>query len=247
MSDKGRLADRVAIITGAASGIGRATSELFASEGAFVLAVDREGSDLGFASDRIRPLVADITGRDAPAQIVAAALEAFGKVDILYNNAGMSERSTFDDMDEEFWDRTHDVNVKAAFRLVKAAIEQLKKSPVGRIISTASVAAIRSQSGLGAYSSSKAAMAAMTRSMAVEYGGTGLTANSILPGPILTQMTRATLGNDAYRETFASRSPLGRVGEAEDVARVALFFASDDSRYVTGQILAVDGGISTRA
>jgi NAD(P)-dependent dehydrogenase (short-subunit alcohol dehydrogenase family) len=243
----GRLQGRAAIVTGAASGIGRATSELFAQEGARVIAVDLPGSDLSFDSAAVFPLFADVTAEDAPARMIAAAEAEFGQLDIVHNNAGISDRGALTEISDAFWDRTIDVNLRSGFRLIQAATPLLKSSAAGRIISTASVAAIRSGMGLGAYAASKAGVVAMTMGFALELGGSGVTANCILPGPILTTMTKATLGQPTYAAEWAKRCPLGRIGAPLDIARVALFLASDDCAYVTGQSIVVDGGISMRS
>jgi NAD(P)-dependent dehydrogenase (short-subunit alcohol dehydrogenase family) len=243
----GRLEGRKAVITGGASGIGRAASELFAQEGAKVLAVDLAGSDLTFKADAVRGFEADVAAADAPARIMAAAASELGGLDILFNNAGVSDRGALTEIDDAFWDRTLDINLRAGFRLIQAAVPLLTASSCGRIISTASVAAIRSGPGLGAYSASKAGLVGLTRSFAYELGVHGVTANCILPGATLTKMTQRTLGVAAYAEEQASRTALKRIGAPIDIARVALFLASDDSAYVTGQSIAVDGGMSIRA
>ncbi|HEX4181675.1 MAG TPA: SDR family NAD(P)-dependent oxidoreductase [Caulobacteraceae bacterium] len=241
----GRLEGRVAVITGGASGIGRAAAELFASEGGRVLAVDMPGSDLSFADPTIRGFEKDVTDEDAPAAIMAAAQSDFGRLDIVYNNAGISERGDLVDITDAFWDRMLIVNLRAGFRLIQAAVPLLKQSPAGRVISTASVAAERSGVGLGAYSASKAGLVGMMRTFALELGVYGVTANCILPGPIMSKMTRAFLEQPDYAKAWSDRAPLGRIGQPIDVARVALFLASDDAGYMTGQSLIVDGGISS--
>jgi len=243
----GRLQGRAAVVTGGASGIGRATSELFAEEGARVLAVDLPGSDFAFGSDAILPFEADVSAEDAPARIVAAASEMLGGLDVLFNNAGISDRGGLTEIDDAFWDRMLDINLRAGFRLIRAAVPLLKASKAPRIISTSSVAAIRSGPGLGAYSASKAGLVGLTRSFAYELGEHGVTANCILPGATLTKMTQRTLGVASYADDQASRTALKRIGAPIDIARVALFLASDDSGYVTGQSIAVDGGMTIRA
>jgi 3-oxoacyl-[acyl-carrier protein] reductase len=176
---------------------------------------------------------------------MAAAQSDFGRLDIVYNNAGISERGDLVDITDAFWDRMLTVNLRAGFRLIQAAVPLLKQSPAGRVISTASVAAERSGVGLGAYSASKAGLVGMMRTFALELGVYGVTANCILPGPIMSKMTRAFLEQPDYAKAWSDRAPLGRIGQPIDVARVALFLASDDAGYMTGQSLIVDGGISS--
>jgi NAD(P)-dependent dehydrogenase (short-subunit alcohol dehydrogenase family) len=242
----GRLQDKTAVVTGAASGIGRASAELFAAEGALVLAVDRPGANLVFADKAIETLACDIAAADSPGAIVARAVAAFGKLDILYNNAGVSGATVVAEMSDEEWDRTFAVNLRAAFRLCREAIPHLVKSPAGRIISTASVMALGTNFGLAAYCASKAGIMGLTRTLALELGRQGVTANAILPGAIHTGMTAASFADPHAAEVWAKKSVLRRLGQPIDVARVALFLASDDAGFVTGQAIAADGGITLR-
>jgi len=241
-----RLAGRAAIVTGAASGIGRASAELFAAEGAQVLAVDRPGSNLAFAGAGIETLAVDLASQDAPARVVGAALEAFGKLDILFNNAGVAGNALAANMTDEEWDRINDVNIKAVFRTCREAIPHLVKSPAGRIISTASVMANGTDYGLAAYCASKAGVLGLTRTLALELGKHGVTANAVLPGAIRTGMTARSFDDAQIAEVWARKSVLRRLGEPIDVARVALFLASEDAGFVTGQAIAADGGMTLR-
>ena len=241
-----RLKDRAAIVTGAASGIGRASAELFAGEGARVLAVDRPGTNLSFDNPAIEALACDITGDDAPGTIIDRALAAFGRLDILYNNAGIGAAANVADMTDEQWDRVQSVNLRAAFRLSRQAIPALVQSPAGRIISTASVMALETDYGLASYCASKAGILGLTRTLALELGKQGVTANAVLPGAIQTGMTAAGFANPKAAETWAKKSVLRRLGQPIDVARVALFLASDDAGFVTGQAIAADGGMTLR-
>ena len=230
------------MITGAASGIGRATAELFALEGARVLAVDLPGARRDWSGPNIVPFDADVRGDDTPARIAAALEAEFGGVDIVFNNAAIDRRAPVADMTDAFWDEMFAVSLRGGMRIVRETIPLLRQSAAGRIVSTASMAAQRAVPGQAAYAACKAGLVALTRALALELGPDGITANAVLPGPVHTAMTRDSI--DAAREAVLSaRSPLGRVGLPEDIARVALFFASDDSGYVTGQALAVDGGI----
>ena len=241
-----RLAGKAAIVTGAASGIGRASAVLFAAEGARVLAVDRPGSDLDFADRAIETLGVDLAASDAPDRVVGRALEAFGALDILYNNAGIGSNALASVMTDEAWDMVQDVNLKAVFRMCRQAIPHLVKSPAGRIISTASVMANGTDYGLAAYCASKAGVVGLMRTLALELGKHGVTANAVLPGAIRTGMTARGFADPAIAEVWAKKSVLRRLGEPIDVARVALFLASEDAGFVTGQAIAADGGLTLR-
>ncbi len=242
----GRLTGKSTIITGAASGIGRAAAELFAAEGCDVLAVDRPGSDLTFSHAQIRVMEQDIAQDEAPANIVGAALAAFGKLDVLYNNAGVSNSTLAAQMDDAQWDWVMSINLRAVFRLSREAIPHLVKSDHGRIISTSSVMAQGTDYGLAAYCASKSGVVGLTRNLALELGKFGVTANAIMPGAIATGMTRASFANEDIAAIWAKKSPLRRLGQPIDVARVALFLASDDADFVTGQAIAADGGLTLR-
>ena len=241
-----RLAGRRAIVTGAASGIGRAAAELFASEGASVLAVDRPEAELHFTSSDIRPLGLDITGQDAPREIVETAIASFGGLDILYNNAGVGHSKPAAEMSDEAFDHVLAVNLRAVFRLCREAIPFLIQSDHGRIISTSSVMANGTDYGLTAYCASKAGVLGLTRTLALELGKHGVTVNAVLPGAIATGMTKASFDQPEIAAVWAKKSVLRRLGQPVDVARVALFLASDDAGFVTGQALAADGGLTLR-
>lgn len=241
-----RLEGRAAIVTGGASGIGRASVELFAAEGARVLAVDREDSNLAFADPRICTLAVDLTAESAPSRIVARALEAFGAFDILFNNAGVGSAAPAREMTDDAWDAVQAVNLRAVFRLSREAIPDLVASGRGRIINTASVMANGTDYGLSAYCASKAGVVGLTRTLALELGRERVTVNALLPGAILTGMTAGSFANPSIADVWARKSVLKRLGEPVDVARVALFLASDDAAFVTGQAIAVDGGLTLR-
>jgi 3-oxoacyl-[acyl-carrier protein] reductase len=241
-----RLAGKAAIVTGAASGIGRASAERFAAEGARVLAADRPGTDLEFESDAIVPLGVDVTDADAPSKIVEAAIAAFGRLDILYNNAGIGAGAPAAEMTDEAWDQVQAVNLRAVFRLTRAAIPHLVASGAGRIISTASVMAEHTDYGLSAYCASKAGVLGLTRTLALELGRHGVTANAIMPGAILTGMTARNFANAEIADVWARKSPLKRLGQPADIAALALFLATDEAGFVTGQAIACDGGLTLR-
>lgn len=241
-----RLQGRAAIVTGAASGIGRASAELFASEGALVLAVDRPGANLIFDNPAIETLGADIALDGSPAAIVDAAVKAFGKLDIVYNNAGVSGSTPVGETTDEEFDRQIGVNLRAAFRIARNAVPHLVKSPAGRLIFTASIMARHTDNGLVAYSASKAGVVGMMRTFALELGRQGVTSNAILPGAIATGMTAGSFVREDVAAIWAKKAALKRLGQPIDIARAALFLASDDGGFVTGQALGVDGGLMLR-
>lgn len=251
------IAGRRAVVTGAASGMGRATAELFADEGAGVIAVDVDGDRLDEVVDRIAAVhgpaavhgvVADLADPDSAVMIVAAARTAVGGIDILVNNAGISLPVALDDTDAAFetrWSATLAVNLDAQVRLVRAALDDLRRSEGGRVVNIASTEALVATAGLAAYAASKAGVIGLTRSLAVELGRHAVTVNCICPGPIETAMTAAIPGE--AKATYARRRvPLGRYGLAEEVAQMTLSLCLPAASYVTGAVLTVDGGMSIR-
>lgn len=245
-----RLQDRVAIVTGAASGIGRATAQLFAQEGAKVLAVDLPDKSLANAhagNAAIHSLEKNLADADASDRIVAAAIDRFGRLDIVMNNAGIAFNAPVETMTDEIWDRTIAINLTAHMRLCRKAIEHLKKSPAGRIINVASVMAEGTDFGLAAYCASKAGVAGLTRTLALELGRFEITANYIEPGAIATGMTSPLwTARPDVAEIWAKKSALRRLGQPIDIARGALFLASGDGGFVTGHGLVIDGGLMLR-
>jgi NAD(P)-dependent dehydrogenase (short-subunit alcohol dehydrogenase family) len=243
------LAGRRAIITGAASGIGAASAQLFVERGASVVAVDLPGKGLTDAAAAAGwiALEIDVAGEDAPAAILEVAQKRLGGLDILFNNAGVSASVLAAEMDDAAWDRVMSVNLRAVFRLCRAAIPALKESAAGRIINTASVMAEGTDYGLAAYCAAKAGVAGLTRTLALELGKFGVTANYLLPGAIRTGMT-APLWNARpdIADVWAKKAVLRRLGEPIDLARAAAFLASDDAGFVTGHGLTVDGGLMLR-
>jgi 3-oxoacyl-[acyl-carrier protein] reductase len=177
--------------------------------------------------------------------LISGAVSRFGGLDILMNNAGISLGGPVAELPDEYWDKTMAVNVTSHFKLSKAAIPHLRKSPAGRIINVASVMAEGTDYGLAAYSAAKAAVAGLTRNLALELGRDGITANYILPGAIETGMT-VNFADEKIADIWARKSPLKRLGQPIDIARGALFLASDDGGFVTGHGLNVDGGLMLR-
>ena len=241
-----RLAGKAAIVTGAASGIGRASAERFAAEGARVLAVDLPGSMLEFVAERVIPYAADVSKPDAPAKIMDTAVKAFGRLDILFSNAGVGSSSPAVETSDEEWDRVLSVNLRSGFRLAREAAPHLAASGAGRVIFTASVMAEHTDYGLSAYCASKAGLLGLMRTLALELGRRGVTANSILPGAIRTGMTARNFSDEKIADIWARKSPLKRLGEPADIANLALFLASDEGGFVTGQAIACDGGLTLR-
>jgi NAD(P)-dependent dehydrogenase (short-subunit alcohol dehydrogenase family) len=245
-----RLEGKRAIVTGAASGIGRATADVFAAEGAHVLAVDLPTSailDVHAGKSRIVRVAQDVADETAGERMVALAVERFGGLDIVVNNAGTGTNQLAEVASLEEWDRVFSVNIRGVFLLCRAAIPQLRTSGAGRIINVASVMATRTDYGLSAYCASKAGVAGLTRTLALELGKFGITANWIEPGAIETGMTRQSFEQEHIRQVWEKKSPLRRLGQPVDVARAILFLASDDSGFVTGHGLVVDGGLTLRA
>ncbi len=242
-----RLKDRAAIVTGAASGIGKATAQLFAEEGAKVLAVDLPDKGLSANHANIVTFEKSVGDVDAAEAIVNETVKRFGRFDIVMNNAGISSSTRIEDLTEDIWQRTLNVNLSAQMRICQKAVPHLKASPAGRIINVASVMAEGTDYGLAAYCASKAGVAGLTRTLALELGKFGITANYLEPGAIKTGMTSGLWdARPDVAEIWAKKSALRRLGQPIDLARAALFLASDDGGFVTGHGLVVDGGLMLR-
>jgi len=248
---------KVAIVTGAASGMGRATAHLFSDEGARVAVVDigQARVDAVVAEihgahgvDAARGWVCDVSDHGAVHQVVDEIAEHFGGVDILVNNAGVALwNSAFQSEDsyEENWERTIAVNLTAHSRLIRACLPHLMRSGAGRIVNIASTEALVTAAGQTAYAASKAGVVGLTKSFAVELGRHGVNVNCVYPGPILTGMTAAI--PDADKETYARRRvPLRRYGEPEEVAHMTLNLCLPAASFVNGAAVPVDGGMSIR-
>jgi NAD(P)-dependent dehydrogenase (short-subunit alcohol dehydrogenase family) len=236
-----RFTDYKVVVTGAADGMGRASAEAFLAEGAKVLAVDLKEPE-GDALECSHKLL-DITEGNAPVEIMEAAKDELGGLDVLVNNAGICPLGTLEETDDDAWDRTLDVNLRAMFRLSRAALPLLKNSEAGRVLNIASICAQFSNAGTGAYTASKHGVAGLSKSLAAEWGPFGITVNYILPGAIVTGITREIREADTdFRAYWENKAPLGRWGQPEDVAKAMLFLASRDADFITGHGLAVDGG-----
>jgi NAD(P)-dependent dehydrogenase (short-subunit alcohol dehydrogenase family) len=249
-----RLHDKVALITGAGGGIGRVAAELFAAEGASVMVADAnlEGATataeaITAAGGKAAVAVVDVSDGAQVRNMIAAAVEAFGGIDILYNNAGVlpSDDGGTLDTPEDTWDRVMQVNLKGVWLCCKHGIPALIDRGGGSIINVASLVALMGSAVAQiAYTASKGGVLSMTREMAVEYARQNIRINALCPGPIQTPLMAELLSDPERRARRLVHVPIGRFGQAEEVAKAALFLASDDSSLMTGASLVVDGGIS---
>lgn len=235
---------RVAIVTGAAAGIGAAIVQRLLRDGYAVLSVDRATRPVGLgdAHGSSIYLQADLAERHVAEEIVAAANAGLGPVDVLVNNAGIGGARPVAETDDAGWDRILDVNLGAAFRLSRAVLPRMVDRGAGSIVHVSSVFGLVGYRASAAYAASKAALAGLTRQMAADYGPQGIRVNAIAPGLIETAMTAKLLQDPTYRELMLDGTPCGRTGKPEEVAAVVAFFCSDDASFVNGEILGVDGG-----
>jgi NAD(P)-dependent dehydrogenase (short-subunit alcohol dehydrogenase family) len=252
----GRLTGKVAVVTGAASGIGRASAKLFAAEGAKVVAVDRAKA-IAETVEVIKDnggtaiaLEADAANERDVANFVDTAVGEFGKLDVIYANAGISGggQPPFFELTAEHWRQVLDVNLIGVFLAIKHAARVMVPNKKGSIVCTASVAGIRSGAGGGPYSASKAGVINLTTTAANYLAGTNVRVNAICPGIIETGMTKPIFDYAEQRGTkdrIGQLNPLKRYGHPEEIAAMALFLASDDASYVNGQHIAVDGGLTS--
>jgi NAD(P)-dependent dehydrogenase (short-subunit alcohol dehydrogenase family) len=253
-----KLQGKVAIVTGAASGIGRASAILFAREGAMVAVVDVDALGGAKTVEKITAqgniaffVKADVSRNADVRQMVEETVMRWGRVDILFNNAGVVLVKPIEEMSEEEWDRVMAVNVKAAFLAIKHAAPHMRRQGGGAILNTGSIASVTGQVGTPVYSASKGAIALLTKSLALDYGRDRIRVNCICPGITDTPMLREHLGHgdpgeDRIRKRL-SRVPTGKILSPEDVARAALYLICDDSTGVTGVLHVIDGGLLAAA
>jgi NAD(P)-dependent dehydrogenase (short-subunit alcohol dehydrogenase family) len=249
----GRLSGKVAVITGAASGIGRVTALLFSGEGASIVMADvnadagkRVEDEITQSGGRAFFEAIDVTSAAECRRLVDHAIREFGRIDILFNNAGIIRRATVLDLPEAEWDRVMDVNVKSIYLLSREVIPHMWKAGGGTIINTASGWGLTGGAKAAVYCASKGAVVLLTKAMAIDHGPQNIRVNCVCPGDTDTGMLRdeaRQLGEDSSRFLAESaRRPLGRVGTPEEIAQAALYLASDASSFVTGTALVVDGG-----
>jgi len=243
-----KLKDKVSIISGAASGIGKEIALALAKEGSDIAICDVNGQALAQATSEIEALgrqcesaVVDVGNSQAVDDMVNKTLDKFGRIDILINNAGITRDSLLMRMKEEDWDAVLTVNLKGAFNFTKSACKVMIKQRSGRIVNIASIIGIMGNAGQGNYAASKAGVIGLTKSAAKELASRGITVNAIAPGFIKTPMTEKL--TDDQKEAMLKVIPLSRFGEPKDVADLALFLVSDDSSYITGEVIKVDGGM----
>jgi NAD(P)-dependent dehydrogenase (short-subunit alcohol dehydrogenase family) len=244
-----RLEGEVAIITGGAGGIGRAVATRLACEGAAVAILDVNGTGareiaagLSAGGRQALPVTCNVTKRNEVRSALDAVLAKFGRLTILVNNAGIVRRAPFLDLSDEMWADVLDVNLTAAFIVAQESARVMAKQGFGRIVNMASVAAVIAHGNLTAYSISKAGIEAMTRTMAFDLAPFGVNVNAVAPGTIATGFALGPLSEEAKAGRM-QRIPLGRFGEALDVAAAVAFLASSDAAYITGTVLTVDGGL----
>jgi 3-oxoacyl-[acyl-carrier protein] reductase len=243
------LTSRVALVTGASRGIGRATALALARQGAVVIAAARGDNarpvveEIAEAGGSAHPLTLDVTDHASVEAGLAGVLEQHGRLDILVSNAGITRDQLLLRMKREDWDAVLATNLTASFTICQAVLRPMIKQRGGRIIAISSVVGQMGNAGQANYAASKAGLIGFCKSMAREVASRGITVNVVAPGLIETDMTKALTGTS--REDWAERIPLGRLGRPEDVAHAVCFLASDEASYITGHVLAVNGGMYT--
>ena len=251
-----RLKGKVAIITGAGAGIGRASTLLFAREGAMVAAVDVDERgiqtlvhEVDAGGEKAVAVRADVSKSDEAQRVVQNVFDRFGQVDILFNNVGIVPHGRIHAMSESEWDRTMTINVKSMYLLCHEVVPIFLRQGGGVILNTSSATALRSVPDRVAYSTSKGAVLALTRSMAIDYVRDNIRVNCLCPGTVDTPSFRQRMASfpdpDEALRQFVARQPMGRLGTAEEVAQAALYLVSDEAKFVTGVAFPIDGGMAT--
>jgi len=242
-----RLENKVAIITGAGSGIGKETALLFSKEGAKVVVADMNEKAGEETVAHIKKngdgvfVKLDVSNREQAKQVVKITLEKYGRIDILINNAGIVQDAFLSKMTEEQWDKVIDVNLKGVFNCTQAVVEVMMNQGNGVIINTSSIVGLNGNVGQVNYAATKAGLIGMTKTLAKELGKKGIRVNAVAPGFIATPMTSNV--PEKILEMMKEKTPLRRLGEAKDIANAYLYLASDDANFVNGAVLSVDGGL----
>jgi NAD(P)-dependent dehydrogenase (short-subunit alcohol dehydrogenase family) len=251
------LSEKVTVVTGAASGIGEAIVRRFLRAGGRVVAVD---ADVRLASvftdlqadfgNRLRCVVGDVSLGETADAYVRVALEAFGRIDVMINNAGVSIVKPIAEHTPEEWDRVMGVNVKSLYWSARAVVPVMKRQGGGLFLNTGSISSVVGIAAQGAYGPSKGAVIQVTRQMAIEYAADGIRANAVCPGTVDTPMLRRAADDsgdpDGFLHGLESAHPIGRIASADEIARFFLYLASDDARFFTGAVLMIDGGFTAR-
>jgi 3-oxoacyl-[acyl-carrier protein] reductase len=242
------LAGRVALVTGAGSGIGEATARRFAAEGAVVVVNDVDGDRARAVATAIEKeggkavaVPANVTRRDEVERMVAGIVAEHGRLDVLINNAGINRDAMSHKMTEEQWDQVLTVNLKGTFLCAQAALPRMRERGWGRVVNTSSIGSL-GNIGQANYSASKAGVIGLTKTLALEYAKYGVTVNCVAPGAVMTPMLAGV--PDQIREKITAQIPVGRIAEPREIAAVHAFLASDEAAFITGQVVFVDGGMS---
>jgi NAD(P)-dependent dehydrogenase (short-subunit alcohol dehydrogenase family) len=242
-----KLENKVAIVTGSSSGIGKAIAEKFASEGSSVVFSDINDFDVSRFGDKAIFVKCDVSKSEEVESLVKVCLEKFGKVDVIVNNAGIGSLGDVLSMSDDVWHRTIEINLSGVFYGIRAAGKIMKEKGIkGSIINMTSILGSVGFEGASAYCASKGGVGQLTRTSALELAPSGIRVNAIAPGFIKTNMTKGVQEDDKLSKLVNGMTPLGYMGEPDDIANAALYLASDDSKYVTGSILYVDGGWTAR-
>ena len=246
-----RLEDKIALVTGAGAGIGRAIAETFAREGANVVVADRDGEAARETAETIvksngaaQAETVDVTDTEQVKALMQRLAATFGRLDVLVNNAGVGERSDFRHIDDAAWDKVWKTNVDGTVRCAREAFDLLKASGKASVINLSSVMATKHTRQMSVYSATKGAVSALSRSLAIEYAPYGIRVNALCPGYVETALIGRYMQKPMIAKALLTQTPLRRFGTPQDIANAALFLASDEAAYITGAGLHVDGGMN---